>query len=38
MTAFDYCRQVVEAYRQSHAIEEPIWEMDKEAVYWQKKG
>jgi hypothetical protein len=34
--AFEYCKQAITDYRQANHITNPIIEIDKEAVYWQK--
>lgn len=36
--AFAECRQAVDEYRLTHGISDPIIELDKEAVYWQKSS
>jgi O-methyltransferase len=36
--SFNECRLAVNDFRKEHGIEEPLIEIDKEAVYWQKTG
>ena len=36
--AFQFCKQAVDDYRTTHAIQEPLIKIDTEAVFWRKRA